>query len=437
MNKMIHLCRGAFFLFTLAVAGNLAAAEDNDPSAMDSREKLFDALERSAEAGFADNAAAVEAQWNRMEAAEEKKWKDLERAVLQKWDSYRETTNKSWVDYDADHEAVSQVNFETGEVVVEVLVPDGATQEQQQAALNNKLKVLQEARDAAGKPVMEDLLPPSAPSQIASGAAITARPTIVPGQGWIKPLKDGAAHVQQQAAPNDKLKVLQETGNAAEKPVKEELSPPSAPAQIAGGAAIMGKPTVVQGQDGIKRLKVSATLAMVPDHISRQAKKYLPAVDSAAETTKLDPALVLAIIHTESAFNPMARSPVPAFGLMQIVPRFAGKEAYMQLYGKNEVLPPEYLYKPDNNILLGTTYLERLFNTYFKDVEDADKQRYLVICAYNWGPTAVRKKVLDKTDVNAMEPDKVRQYLSSHAPEETRNYLKRVEERRLAYVNKN
>jgi len=190
----------------------------------------------------------------------------------------------------------------------------------------------------------------------------------------------------------------------------------------------------ITGGDGVSRVKVSVTLEMLPNHVSKQAQKVLPKVVKEATKQGVEPALVMAVIHSESAFNPMARSHIPAYGLMQIVPRWAGKEAYTHLYGEERLLSADYLYNPDNNIELGITYLALLFQRYFKDINDYDKQRYVVICAYNWGPTAVRKRLLPTLNVEGLASQALFNQLLTSVPKETHHYLQRVEKRRESYL---
>lgn len=93
---------------------------------------------------------------------------------------------------------------------------------------------------------------------------------------------------------------------------------------------------------------------------------YDPLIYSMAELYDLDPALVKAVIHVESAFNPDARSPKGAMGLMQLMPATA------QRFGVDRP------YRPEENVRGGVTYLKLLHDRYAGNVK-------LALAAYNAG----------------------------------------------------
>lgn len=95
-------------------------------------------------------------------------------------------------------------------------------------------------------------------------------------------------------------------------------------------------------------------------------------VDSESKNNNIDPALVRAIIHAESAFNPQATSRVGAQGLMQLMPATA-KEL-----GVTNSLDPQ------QNIAGGTKYIAQLLQQFQGNIK-------LATAAYNAGPTAVKK----------------------------------------------
>ena len=103
---------------------------------------------------------------------------------------------------------------------------------------------------------------------------------------------------------------------------------------------------------------------------SADRKKFHLHVVEAARAYQLDPALIHAVISAESGYNPLARSPKGATGLMQLMPATARR------YGVDNPLDPK------QNIYGGAAYLRDLLTLFGNDLK-------LAIAAYNAGEGAV------------------------------------------------
>jgi soluble lytic murein transglycosylase-like protein len=103
----------------------------------------------------------------------------------------------------------------------------------------------------------------------------------------------------------------------------------------------------------------------------------------------LDPALVAAVVETESRFRTRARSQVGAKGLMQLMPR------------TGRWMGARNLYDPEQNVDAGAKYLQYLSRRF-----DGDQTK--IIAAYNAGEGNVKR-------YNGVPPFR-----------ETRNYVNRV-----------
>ena len=95
-------------------------------------------------------------------------------------------------------------------------------------------------------------------------------------------------------------------------------------------------------------------------------------VQRAAEEQNLDPDLLDALVQTESAYNPLARSSKNAVGLCQLMPDTA------RGLGVTDPLDPA------QNVRGGAKYLASLMTKFNGDVSKA-------LAAYNAGPGAVEK----------------------------------------------
>jgi soluble lytic murein transglycosylase-like protein len=98
---------------------------------------------------------------------------------------------------------------------------------------------------------------------------------------------------------------------------------------------------------------------------------YTDAIDRAASDHEVDPALVRAVIHAESAFNPYAVSPKGARGLMQLMPSTA------------RMLGVGNSFSPESNIYGGTKYLAQLLRRFGNETH--------AIAAYNAGEVPVNR----------------------------------------------
>ncbi|GBU12924.1 membrane-bound lytic murein transglycosylase C [Enterobacterales bacterium] len=182
----------------------------------------------------------------------------------------------------------------------------------------------------------------------------------------------------------------------------------------------------------------SVTIQMVPNHLNKRAHKYLPMVREASAKYGVDQSLILAIMQTESAFNPYAVSNADALGLMQVVQHTAGVDVFKS-EGKWGKPSRSYLFDPQNNINTGTAYLAMLQNVYLGNINNPTSKRYAVITAYNGGAGSVLRVFnSNKTQafniINNMAPGDVYNTLTTKHPSgESRRYLYKVNNTQKSY----
>lgn len=139
--------------------------------------------------------------------------------------------------------------------------------------------------------------------------------------------------------------------------------------------------------------KIGDEITLFNDHIREQFFRtelpYGDLIHEKAQKYDVDPALVAAVIETESRFRHDAHSSVGARGLMQLMPRTG------RWMGARD------LYDPDQNVDAGVKYLKYLQGRFDGNLQKA-------IAAYNAGEGNVRR-------YNGVPPYR-----------ETRNYVTRV-----------
>ncbi len=111
----------------------------------------------------------------------------------------------------------------------------------------------------------------------------------------------------------------------------------------------------------------------------RVTRRYAHLIDEHAKTSKLDPALVKAVIAVESAFDAQAVSVKGAVGLMQVIPD-TGERYGLTADARRSTA--QKLLDPATNLRIGTRYLRDLLDLFSNSVP-------LALAAYNAGEGSV------------------------------------------------
>lgn len=218
----------------------------------------------------------------------------------------------------------------------------------------------------------------------------------------------------------------------AEKPTEKKAENPSKVEQVANAPAVKAPKKVV-----------SYKVKLPENSLKARASKYQSLVEKESERWDIEAPLIMAIMHSESSFRPEAKSHVPAYGLMQVVPTSAGHDVNKQFRKIDAPMKPNDLYVPPINVETGAAYLNILEKRYLKSITNEESRMYAVIAAYNTGAGNVAKAFnKDRSTnirkaaviINSMTPDEVYEHLVKNLPyDETKNYLQKVNGRIALY----
>ncbi|WP_165312598.1 transglycosylase SLT domain-containing protein [Vibrio ziniensis] len=188
---------------------------------------------------------------------------------------------------------------------------------------------------------------------------------------------------------------------------------------------------------------VSYTVKLPSNNLAKRARQYQPIAIEESVKWSVDPALVMAIMHSESSFRPDAKSHIPAFGLMQVVPTSAGHDVNKKVRNIDAPMRESELYQPAINVETGTAYLHILDKNYLSTIKNKKSRLYCTIAAYNTGAGNVARafnanrstNIRAAADViNKMTPNQVYNQLMKNLPyDETKSYLKKVSSRMALY----
>ena len=336
---------------------------------------------------FQNYKQSVTAQYADYERREKEAFEQYKREIEEKWEEFKSPEPKTFVEYSEDLNTRQSIDFEKGEVTIEVIVEEDSE---------------------PGEPIKED-----------EEEKIKETLTKELVELIKKKADDNKSILKNQLETKDGKEVTESNAK------KEAIN-------IVESKKVEEKP--YKAKDGKKRVKYTVKVPLKINHLDERAKRFENEILKQAKRWKLDPAIVFALMETESAFNPKARSHIPAFGLMQLVPKSGARDAYKYVYKVDKLVTGEYLYKPVNNIELGCAYLSQIRYYYFENIKDDELAYICSIPAYNTGIGNVSKTLCGKpytnpaADVaNSMTADELYKKLTSDLKyEEARNYLERV-----------
>lgn len=359
-----------------AAASLFAQKEDWEQQRKKEKEQWEEQSRREKEA-WEKQAAEERQRWQDMMDRESAAWQAHVEAVKKKWEEQKFSGVRVWVGYGQDNDSRFQADFENGNLKIEVLgTPGESPGALQQRAIEIMHRLLRERMRPQEEPILQDQL------------------EIDPGATQIPP---GYSDLKNYTSP-----------------------------------------------EGRQYEKLTINIPFRQEHLRTRSQRVADIVQRHAQKYGIDPQLVMAIIHTESSFNPKAISTFRkpgggtghAYGLMQLVPAYGGREAHEFLGGRGEP-PPAILFDPEKNIEMGIVYLYKLKQHYFGAVNHLQNKRYLMIAGYNTGPHNVARAFGGKRDINAalpvinsMEPPRLYSHLIYNLPyRETREYLQKVTQR--------
>lgn len=359
--------------------------------------------------------------------------------VMAEWgeDKMVESTKKTWVEYGQDDTSRSIVDFENGKVTVEILSDPNEDAETTKRRLEEAVANLISSR---GKAL-------GFPSTVAEEAPITDKP-IMTGQLNLKSYQSlergGNLDLTRRTVTPSRQITSTATGSTMADKAKKEAQEKTAQAKSIQQVIVEKNTPVVASVNTSKGTKnvVKIQLELIEDHIPKRAEQFKTMIRKFSQKFTVDEPLIFAIMEQESAFNPAAKSHVPAYGLMQLVPKSGGRDAYRFVHKQDVIPTADFLYDPENNIELGTGYLRLLMTTSFAKVADPKCRMLCAIAAYNTGAGNVSRSITGNTNIskaipqiNEMNYDQLFNHLKRHLPHaETQDYIQKVTSKMQKYI---
>lgn len=296
---------------------------------------------------FGDYKQSIEDEFETYQKNLQKAYDEYKREINVYWEEPQMSTKKRWVVYSQDKKTRTNVDFEEKEIILQTIAfsKEEAKKKLQNALLHVITADTKKAHES--DPLEQKLSEVKKPSSIVE-SEIKSEPILSTVIFDKEPTKENLIEYIDK--------------NTQDKNINANYS------------------------SKLKNAKAYTLNVPLPsDAMLKRSKIYYQEVKAQSQRQKIPLSLVFAIMHSESSFNPRARSHVPAYGLMQIVPKTAGIDTYDYLYNEKRLVSGSYLYDSKNNITMGSAYLHILYYKYLKSIEDPLSRLYCTIAAYNTG----------------------------------------------------
>ena len=359
----------------------------------------FEAYKKSQQKSFQKE----KSQFLEYKKAEQNAFKAYLKSLQKYWEKPIISSKKKLVSYAKDKKSRTVIDFEDNSLSIETLAKD--TQEaKQKLSLALAQAVTFTTKDFYKNDTFEQELAKIEASYKLQTSRVDAKSVLTPLFFKQQPTKESLYHFVKQNVTEKKIQV---------------------------------KKSSKIKTDNIYKVKIS----LPQDSTTKRSSIYYADIKREAYKQKIPVSLVFAIIDTESSFNPMARSYVPAYGLMQIVPQTAGVDAYYHLYRKKRLLSSSYLYNSKNNITMGSAYLHILYYKYLRHIKNPTSRLYCTIAAYNTGAGNVARAFVATNNtykaaqlINRLTPDEVyARLLKDLRYSEPKRYLVKVRKKMKVY----
>ena len=355
----------------------------------------------------------MELEFERSKLAQKNEFESYSQSLQKEYQNYKNeleefwiepelSSQKEWVSYSQDKKSRSKVDFEKNTIIIDVIA-------------DSEARAKEEIQKRLAYVVSKDT------QEVQSS----------------DPLQKKIAKI---TTPKDKKPVVMDAKPILQnvifdkKPTEEEIQNYT-------------EETVLKSKIEVKKSKVkdknvyTMEVTLPKNSTLKRSQTYKSEIFKNANRFDISAPLVFAIMHTESNFNPFAKSHIPAFGLMQIVPHSAGRDVYQYLFKKKGQPTAAYLYNSTNNIEMGSTYLYILYYRYLRKIKNPQSRLYCSIAAYNTGAgniawAFIRRNNINRavSKINAMTPDEVYKHLLANLKyDEPKHYLRRVKKRMSVY----